>query len=420
MLMKLLKNWFNIQQAYFKFSPFLALYILLVFLIEPHRTILRGDESRYLDNAVSLLNGYYSPPFPNINLWSGPGYSIVLMPLMYLKLSIFYIKVLHALLQYFSLVFTYQSIRYYSSNQIATIFCLLLGFYYPSLEMIFSVYTETLAWFLISLLCLLTIKTIKIKGKGWGSMVLTAFVIAYLAMTKIIFGYVIVGMLLITLIFTCFQSYRTKAFKFSLIFFFALLFCIPWLSYTYHLTHKTFYWGNSGNMSLYTMSSPYANELGDWKTMNTLRENPNHHKFIDSLVKLYPIQQDEAFKQQAILNIKHHPAKYVQNWIANIGRLLFSYPNTGKSQSISTFYTLLPNMFVLVFILIAFVIHIGYPQKVPFELFVLLLFMLVYLFGSSLVSAYRRQFFITLPFWGIYFAYFFGNLVSVKIKDIES
>ena len=418
--MKLLKSWFNADRAYKKFAPFLILYVLLLFLIEPHRTQLRGDESRYIDNAVSLLNGFYSPPFPTINLWSGPGYSIVLMPLMYCKLSIFYIKLLNVLLQYVALVFTYQSIRQYASIQIATIFCLLLGIYYPSLEMIFSVYTETLAWFLISLLCLLTIRTLKIEGKGWGSLVLTAFVIAYLAMTKIIFGYVIVGMLFISLIFTCIRSYRAKAVKFSIICFVALIFCVPWLSYTYHLTHKVFYWGNSGNMSLYTMSTPFSDELGDWKTMKALQENPNHKLFIDSLVKLYPIEQDEAFKKQAILNIKQHPAKYAQNWIANIGRLMFSYPNTGKSQSISTFYTLLPNMFVLVFILLAIVMHIWYPRKVPFELFVLLLFMLIYLFGSSLVSAYRRQFFITLPFWAIYISYFFGNIVSVKFKETES
>ena len=415
--MKLLRNWFDSQNAFTKFTPFLFLYIVLVFIIEPHRTELRGDESRYLDNAVSLLNGFYSPPFPNINLWSGPGYSIVLIPFMYLKLSIFYVKLLNAVLQYLALVFTYKSIRYYSTTPIATITCLLLGFYYPSLEMIFSVYTETLAWFLISLLCLLIIKNLSVQDKRWGSMLLTSFVVSYLAMTKIIFGYVIVGMLLIALIFSCFQYYRTKAFKLSFIFFFAFLFCTPWLSYTYHLTHKVFYWGNSGNMSLYTMSTPFADELGDWKTISSLRENPNHKKFIDSLLKLYPIEQDEAFKKQAIIYIKKHPVKYVQNWVANIGRLLFSYPNTSKYQSISTFYTLLPNMFLLVFMIMALWMHLLFPRKVPFEIWVLLLFIMVYLFGSSLVSAYRRQFFITLPFWAIYIIYFFSNLISIQWKD---
>ena len=415
--MKLLRNWFDSQNAFTKFTPFLFLYIVLVFIIEPHRTELRGDESRYLDNAVSLLNGFYSPPFPNINLWSGPGYSIVLMPFMYLKLSIFYIKLLNAVLQYLALVFTYKSIRYYSTTPIATITCLLLGFYYPSLEMIFSVYTETLAWFLISLLCLLIIKNLSVQDKRWGSMLLTSFVISYLAMTKIIFGYVIVGIFLIALIFSYFQYYRAKAFKLSFIFFFAFLFCTPWLSYTYHLTHKVFYWGNSGNMSLYTMSTPFSDELGDWKTMSSLRENPNHKLFIDSLVKLYPIEQDEAFKKQAIMYIKKHPTKYLQNWVANIGRLLFSYPNTGKYQSISTFYTLLPNMFLLVFMIMALWMHILFPRKVPFELWVLLLLIMVYLFGSSLVSAYRRQFFITLPFWAIYISYFFSNLISIQWKD---
>lgn len=54
----------------------------------------------------------------------------------------------------------------------------------------------------------------------------------------------------------------------------ALLICSPYLVYTYALTGKIFYWGNSGGLSLYWMSSPHPQEFGDWHNPQTLSEIP--------------------------------------------------------------------------------------------------------------------------------------------------
>jgi hypothetical protein len=167
------------------------------------------------------------------------------------------------------------------------------------------------------------------------------------------------------------------------------------------------------------MSTPYSNELGDWWHEDSLSLSPNHKAFMDSISILPPVQKDEAYKNAALNNIKNHPTKYFSNWIANIGRLLFSYPYSNKQQSINTYFTFLPDMFIVVIITLTFSISIIHYKRFPEGMIFLLLFILIYLFGCSLVSAYRRMFYITMPFWFLYFSYFFDKIVSVKIRSPE-
>ncbi len=48
-----------------------------------------------------------------------------------------------------------------------------------------------------------------------------------------------------------------------------------------------FYWGNCGGILLYTMSTPFEDELGDWFNYPELFEPPqiikNHGKFFDEI-----------------------------------------------------------------------------------------------------------------------------------------
>jgi len=210
---------------------------------------------------------------------------------------------------------------------------------------------------------------------------------------------------------------RSSAKKSTIIFLLSFVFCLPWLLYTYSLTNKLFYWTNSGSMSMYTMSTPFANELGDWKGTEDLKQNPNHKVFMDSITTLNSLQRDEAYKTAAIKNIKSHPKKYLSNWIANVGRLLFSYPYSNAEQTIKTYWTIIPNMFVIVIIVLTFTLSIAHYKKFPEGLILLFLFILIYLFGSSLISAYRRMFYVTMPFWFFFISYVNNNIISIKIKN---
>jgi hypothetical protein len=277
--------------------------------------------------------------------------------------------------------------------------------------------TESLTWFLISLVCFLFIKNYKQKSISWKFIFLSAFSIAYLALTKVIFGYIILSMLFISVLLFLLPKFRSSAKKSILIFLISFVLCLPYLLYTYSLTNKLFYWTNSVSMALYTMSTPNANELGDFSDSDELLLNPNHKVFIDSISRLKPLAIDEAYKTAAIKNIKNHPQKFFFNWIANVGRLLFSYPFSNAVQTIKSYFTIIPNMFIIVLIILILPVSIVHYKKFPEGIILLFLFVLIYLLGSSLVSAYRRMFYITIPFWFFFISYVFNNIISIKIKQ---
>lgn len=413
--MKRVIIWYSGLNVYFKLAPFLLLYLILCILLD--QNILIGDEERYLLFANNLLNGFYSLPYPDINLWNGPGYPALLAPFIFLKFPLLALRLLNAFLLYFSLIFSYKTLNIYSSEKSAFLYTIILGLYFPMFQMLPLIITESLTWFLVSLVCFLFIKNYRLKSISWKRIFLTAFAIAYLVMTKVIFGYVVILMIFVSTCMFILSEFRYSAKKSTLIFITAFVFCLPWLVYTYSLTNKLFYWTNSGSMTLYTMSSPYANELGDWKSSDELLLNPNHKVFIDSISKITSLERDKAYKAAAIKNIKNHPGKYFHNWIANVGRLLFSYPFSNAGQTLKSYFTIIPNMFVVVLLILILPVSIIQYKKFPEELILLLLFILFYLFGSTLISAYRRMFYITMPFWVLIISYFFNNIISIKIKQ---
>lgn len=413
-----LTKWYTGLNIYFKLTPFLLLYLTLCIVFA--KNVLVGDEGRYLSFANNLLNGFYSPPYPEINLWSGPGYPALLAPFIFFKLPLIALRLLNGFLLYFSLIISYKTFTIYSSKKSSFSYTILLGLYFPIYEMLPLILTENLTWVLISLVCFLFIKTHRQQIISWKLIFLTAFSMAYLAMTKVIFGYVILLMLFVSIFMFLLPAFRSSAKKSTLIFFVSFVFCLPWLIYTYSLTSKLFYWTNSGSLSLYTMSTPYANELGDWRRSDELQLNPNHKVFIDSMSNLKPLERDEAFKTAAIENIKSHPKKYLSNWIANVGRLFFSYPYSKTDQTIKTYFIIIPNMFVIVLIILTFAVSIVHYKKFPEGLISLFLLILIYLFGSTLVSAYRRMFYITMPFWFFFVSYVFTNIISIKMNYLAT
>jgi hypothetical protein len=70
-----------------------------------------GHEARYYHYTGCMLNGYYSSPTPDINLWSGPGYPILLLPFVALKLPLIAITLLNAFLFYVSAVLSFLTFK---------------------------------------------------------------------------------------------------------------------------------------------------------------------------------------------------------------------------------------------------------------------------------------------------------------------
>jgi len=419
-----------VKNPYIIFFPFLLFYLYIV-KINKWPT-LYGDEIRYVQFAKNLLHGFYSPPPPNINLWNGPGYPILLAPFVAFHIPDFYITCLNALFLYLALVLLFKAINLVAGFKIALFGCLLLAIYPNSLAVLPILYTEAFTSFLVcAFIYSLLICFQNTRPKGF---VLPGIILGYLVLTKIIFGYVIVICLIIAAVFCLLKKVKTRYIKMLSILILAFSLSLPYLVYTWHLTGKMFYWGNSGGMSLYWMSSPYENEYGDWKLPElTNRQYPNLFKSAEATAILKknhaiemkfilshsPIAQDSLFKQIAIRNIKQHPAKFISNYVNNMSRMLFNFPYSYAFQDAAIVRNIIIGSSILWTAIIGSILTLINWRRLIFSLKVLLLINVIYLLLTGALSAYPRQLDVMMPVFIFWMAYLAANLKKPAIRFID-
>ena len=402
--------------------PFLLLYIMLI--IFGLKDGFRKDEWRYVYYAQQLLQGKYSAPH-SVFLWNGPGYPLLLAPFLAIGVPFVVLKMFNAFFLYFSLVYFYKSLIKFFSESFSLLITISLGSYWPAYEMLPYLMTEPFIIFLITLLLWFSVNLFQSPNPTKFTIAITAVFLAVIALTKVIFGYVILVMLLVMAIWLFIKRHAslivaTKVFALSLIF------CLPYLIYTYQISGKVFYWSNAGGMQLYWMTTPFKNEFGDWinftspvskyedaneifrsrhgKIISELYNYPNLFEPLsqEDLIAKSNVYQDTGFKKYAMANIKNHPGKFLKNWLANISRMLFDLPYSYKTQNFKFLKYAIPNIPLLIILLFGLSRIIVRRQGLPFSIRLLIVFTFIYLSGSSLLSAYARQFYIIIPilaFW---------------------
>ena len=424
---KMLLRYSN-SNPFLLFFPFFILFILII--LRYSTDTLEGDEGRYYEFANNLLRGYYSPPAPNINLWSGPGYPIFLMPFVWLEAPLILIKLTNALLQYLSIVLLFLAIDKYISRKYALICSFFWALYYISYQELYSMLTEPLTSFLSSLILYFVTRISSPGGPRALYLVFSGLTIGFLALTKIVFGYVILGMLVICVVALLFKRSKGYGRSCTLLLLTALFLNVPYLIYTYNLTGKVLYWGNSGGSSLYWMSTPVEGEFGEWNN-STFTANcghdlripcnsslfaRNHQDDINRISQLPIIDQDDEFKVLAINNIKSYPMKYVRNCISNFSRMFFGIPNSYFYQREQTIWRILPNSIVLTLLLFSTILTVANFRTINFELRLIVGLTVLYLSISLLVSAYPRQLYVVIPFFLFWFAYICKRALVVKFR----
>lgn len=379
--------------------------------------IFQHDEARYVRLANNLSHGYYADR-AKVDLSNGPGYPIVLLPFVLLKLPLLCAKLLNAVFLFGAVLYFYYTLCLYIERG-GLCLSFLFGLYPPFLRYLSVLMTETFVYFLVCGFVFHFCKLYQNGRNSWIQLGAASFYLGYLALTKVIFGYV-VGFCLVLSICLFLWKRKDTTKRTLLVYSFALAVCVPYLIYTYSLTGKVFYWGSSGGESLYWMSSPYPNELGDWHSRKEVRDHPqlrrNHQEFFDQLSKLDEVQRDVEYKRRAIQNIAHNPVKYLRNWIANIGRLLFSYPYSYLPQTLLTFFRLIPNLFLIVlFLLSLYPSYVG-RKVIPYEIYSLALFGGFYFGGSSLLSAYNRFFCPLVPILSLWIIFTGFRILRIEIR----
>jgi hypothetical protein len=425
-LKNILKSYINLNPLII-FSPYLILFIFIVLRYSSDQW--GGDEARYYAFAKNLLMGFYSPPPPNINLWNGPGYPLFLIPFVWFDLPLIIIKLTNAILQYLSIILLFYAIKKYTSRNIAFFFSIFWASYYISYQELFLIMTEPLTSFLSSLIVYLVVCESQSDTPKWKYSILLALTIGFLTLTKIIFGYVLISLIIIYFI-SNFNKRSKSRYKVTFILFLAMLLNGPYLIYTYNLTGKPFYWGNSGGNSLYWMSTPIEGEFGEWNNneftancghdnkipCNTDNFSVHHKEEIESILRLPVIEQDDAFKKIAINNIINNPVKYLRNIVSNVSRLFFGIPNSYFYQREQTIWRILPNSIILSFFIFSLIITVVNYRLIPSEIRLIVGLTMFYLIFSSLVSAYPRQFYVAVPLMFFWFAYILDKSVRFRLQ----
>ncbi|WNJ19776.1 glycosyltransferase family 39 protein [Pontibacter sp. G13] len=404
-----------------KFIPFLVLYILIIAIFG--KEDLKGDEGRYIYYVTNLLQGFYSPT-ENPFLRNGPGYPLFLLPFYGIGFTVGMLKYMNAALMVGALYFFEATAKRLVSPKIAWLATVALGLYFPIYRWLvllspvaLSIFQVVMVMYGVAKIC--ESRKWDLRTIGW-----TGAMLGFLVLTKYIFGMAIMAASVLGAV--AFVVWRKKK-LFSLLSVMGIAFacCIPYLIYTYSLTGRTMYWGTNGGEQLYWMSSDMENEWGNWYGHTEVLErlepklSANHTAFYREVKTLSHMEMNDRFKEQAIANIKANPTNYIKNWLGNMSRLWFGFPNSHKQQSLKAYFYLIPNMFLVVFLLLSVIPLWKQWHRIPLYLWAWATFFAIYLGGTSIVTAIPRYLLIVMPFLILWLAYVADRLITLKIHPPE-
>ena len=415
--------------------PLLALYIAVVLLFSSNNFF--GDESRHFHYAQNLTQGFYENT-ENPNLRNGPGYPLVLAPFVALETAFIFPKLFNALLLFFAIVYFKKTIDLFTNNKYSILLVYMLGLYPPIIRYVPLLYSEPLAYFLFCGMAYHFCKLFLKEQINWKQVFIASFFLAFLVLTKIIYLQVIfVSFLFLTVILIWKKNNESK--KSLLVLLGGLILIAPYLFYTYSLTGKAFYVGTGGGEILYHRSTPFENEFGSWFSKEDVlygqdkgyvptsdvyddlsQLSKNHREFYLSLESMSHMERDSAFKAAAIQNMKDHPVKYFKNTIANIGRFVFHYPFSYRSQTLNTYGFMLPNVILLFLWVLSLYPFFLARKQFPYAIQALMVFSLIYAGGIILLDARARHSLIMAPALILFFGYVYTRIVTIKIdKEVK-
>jgi 4-amino-4-deoxy-L-arabinose transferase-like glycosyltransferase len=287
--------------------------------------------------ARNLTHGFYAQTHtlnPSAYLWHGPGLPALLAPLVALHAPLGLMRILAGpVLLFAALVVFNRLARLYLSAPRALVATYCLALYVPFCTVIGNIYVEPLATLCLTLAVFFLVRSFRGGRRDhiWAGVALAA-----LALSRLEYGYVLLAVLVLCGSWLVASRRSRMARRSTLAAAVAVLLCIPWLAYTYSLTGKPLYWGNSGGLSLYWMTAP--GNLGDWhsgKDVFTIPQLAADRPLFTALGRLTPPAQDARLQDVAFRNLRDDPLHYLSNVVNNVERLLFNFPYsfTGGTSS---------------------------------------------------------------------------------------
>lgn len=389
-------------------SPLLALYVLAVFFF-PRRP---SDERNYVELAHNLLDGHYAglgwrPATPygtsadpaTPDLWFGPGLPSALTPLVAVDLPIEVLRLTGVLFLFGAVLVFHKLLRLRVGEGTALVGAYALGLYFPLYRLLPTIHSEPLAILLIVSMLYLLSRYLAGGRLAYG--IAAAAAAAGVAMTRVAYGWVLTGMLLAFGVWWL-VSRRRDVLRVVGVYALALALCLPWLAFTYSVTDRLLVWGNSGSLSLYWMSSPYPQDLGDWRggAYEVVVSDPRlapHRKFFLELAPLDPTEQNRRLERRAIENIRGSPGKFAKNVAANVSRMTLGFPFSGRQETLNTLFYLVPNVLLLSALLACVLLVVVRRVAFQFEGIVFGAFAALAFALHSVVAAFPRMVMPLIP-----------------------
>jgi energy-converting hydrogenase Eha subunit A len=394
------------RRPYLVLLPLLPL-LLAIPLVGPsiNPNPLLGDEPGYLRLADNLVHGHYLTGRDDLvtgwprqpNLWFGPGLPVVLTPFVALHVPVTVIRLLGPLFVFGAMLVLFQLLRLYASTRASLAGSLAFGLYVPFYTALEHLHSETLSLLLIVTMMYGTSRYL--HGGQRRHLAVAGPALGWLALTRVAFGWVVTALLLLSLLWWALRR-DVASRRFTALCCLGLVLCMPWLAYTHSVTNRPLYWGSSGGLSLYWMSSPYPGDRGDWQLPSDVFVDPRlapHRAFFTSLAGRPIPEQNDKLIRAAFSNIRAKPEKYAENVLANVSRMWFHFPYSFRQERLKPLLFVLPNALLLTSLLVSLGLLVGRRRLLPVEAIPFGMFAVTAFTLHALLSAYPRMLFPVVP-----------------------
>lgn len=396
----------------------LLLYVLLTIAADHPGMV--WDEGRYHQYGQHLTQGFYAEP-ENPDIINGPGYPLVLAPMIAAGVPLIFQRMLNALLMAFAAWFSFRSVLPYAGRNGALVVALITVLH-PSLARVAPyLMTEPLALFCITGFAWAFTSALRAETWRWSLILTAALSFGWLTLTRVFFGNVIMaGLVFFIGLLLVWKSQRARMLRALVVMGLALTMCLPWLAYTHSKTGETLCWSTVSGELLYWMTSTNEGENGHWFSVDDALNKPelaaNHAEFFRHYYKLPVKEREEAFKKQAMANLRANPRGVLMNWISNGCRLLFGFPRSFQKEELLLALFIVVNAPLAIAALLALWIGSRKWRALPVEVLLLALLVFIYLGGSSLASALPRYAAVIWPWLGLGIAAVFAKCLRVRIE----
>ncbi len=364
-----------------------ALIFIAATLAERHQ---QSDEGSYIRIAYDLVGrSHASSAVPN--LWFGPGLPVLLAPLALVHAPLEMMRLLGPLLLLCAVLLFYELMQLYVDRRAAFVASTALGLYLPFYVLLPSLHSETAAVLLVVLFMFALTRDVRERRARY--LMLGAFALAGLALTRVVFGWILLAGLAVWLV-AWLISRDQRSSRIVAVHALALVLCLPWLAHTYSVTHKVFYWSSSGGLSLYWMASPSAGQLGDWHGRNEVFSNPGLAQDRPEFTKLRGLGQaeaDDVLRHDALHLIREHPVHYARNLANNLSRIWFNLPYSFTPEHVGVLVYIVPDALLLAGLLASGAVLWVTRRNLPFELRSFLVLLVLGVAIQTLLSAYQRM-----------------------------